>query len=347
MQDGQVILFFLQAVAEQYGRQPLALHPLRCHNPARKQLYHVEFANEPAWVMRAYHPSFIEDPTFPWLSRYPTLFEWLHAHATILDYLAQQRYPAPHVISTRTGAWIGTHQEWYILMTSFVDGDAKEATPAKIQALGASLGFLHTLHLPGETISKNEVGKSWWEPVTAISYALHHLSLIAEHIPAEWREAYAAFRSTFLFFQQRPQLLRMIIHGDCWAENGIRTQGEMAILIDWECAGSGLAIVDLGSLLLHCHWDQFDNAEYQPDIQRIAAVARGYCQWRQLPPDELAILVEAVRFSIAWRGALILSLIEYEGWHERLHQSLTQWWRWYTISEEIAHIAHPLFEHGQ
>jgi thiamine kinase-like enzyme len=81
--------------------------------------------------------------------------------------------------------------------------------------------------------------------------------------------------------------------------NGIRTQEERATLIDWECSGLGIAIADLGSLLLHCHFDQFDNLEYRPDPQRIAAVVQGYCHWRSPGSEELTVLLEAIRFSIS------------------------------------------------
>jgi Ser/Thr protein kinase RdoA (MazF antagonist) len=191
------------------------------------------------------------------------------------------------------------------------------------------------------------VGVSWWEYVTGIRDALDRLDSAAEALPAEWQEAHAAFLQTFHTFQQHPYLPTTLIHGDCWAENGIRTQGECATLIDWECAGLGIAIADLGSLLLHCHFDQIDNidvAEYHPDPQRIAAVVRGYCRWRSPGAEELAALLEAIRFSIAWRGALWCQSGAMYGWNEWPQQRLTRWWCWYAISEEIAHIARACIE---
>jgi Ser/Thr protein kinase RdoA (MazF antagonist) len=300
--------------------------------------------NKLSWVLRAYHRSFVEDEMFGWLSRYPSLFEWLQTRASILMYLTQQGYPVPLVVSAQAGAWIGFYQEWYMLMTTFVDGDAKETTPEKMQALAASLGCLHTLPLPEAPSAARSVGVSWWEPTTGIRDALDRLGSSAESIPTEWQEAHAAFLQTFHTFQQHPHIPRTLIHGDCWAENGIRTQEERATLIDWECAGLGIAIADLGSLLLHCHFDQFDNSEYRPDPQRIASVVQGYCLWRSPGSEELAVLLEAIRFSISWRGASLCQHGARHGWNEKLQQSLTRWWRWYAISEEIAHISRACIE---
>lgn len=336
--------FFLSAITELYGKQPQELHALRRNNPSWKRLYRVDHTNEPSWVLRTYHRSFVEDGFFGWFSRYPSLFEWLQTRASTLMYLAQRDYPVPLFIPTQAEAWIGEYQEWYMFMTAFVEGDAKETTPEKMQALGASLGSLHTIPLPEVSSTTKSVGVSWWEPVTGIRDVLDRLGSSAGSIPPEWQEAHAAFLHTFHTFQQRPGLPMTLIHGDCWAGNGIRTQEERATLIDWECAGLGIAIADLGALLLSCHFDQFDNAEYHPDPQRIAAVVQGYCYWRSPVPEELAILLEAIRFSIAWRGALFCQSGTRHGWNEWPQQALTRFWRWYAISEEIAHIAHACIE---
>jgi Ser/Thr protein kinase RdoA (MazF antagonist) len=342
MQDST---FFLEAIAELYKKQPLALHPLHRNNPVWKRLYRVDFTNETSWVLRAYHRSFVDDPMFHLFSRYSSLFEWLQTRATLLVYLTQQRYPAPAMLPCQTGALIGIYQEWYLFMTTFVEGDAKEASPEKMQQLGAALGYLHTLPPPEAADLEGRRSVSWWEPDSGIAYALNCLDRVAERIPEEWNEASIIFRNILLFFQERQQLAKTITHADCWAENGLQTQGDIAMLIDWECAGLGLAIIDIGSLLLYCHFDQFDNPEYHTDAQRIAAVIDGYCRKRQIPPNELEILVEAVRFNIAWRGAWTLGRIEHKGWHERLHRFLTILWRWYALSEEIVHIAYEQIEH--
>lgn len=329
-------VFFLSTVREQYGKHPVALHPLRRNAPNGKRLYRIDYADGSSWVLRSHHRQFIENDLFGWMSRSPDLLEWLQTRASLLNYLAQFDYPVPLVVPTRTGAWIGVYQEWYLFMTTFVEGDPKETTPEKMQALGASLGCLHTLPVS----QASQVGVSWWDAPSGLLDALDRLDIATQSLPARWREAHTAFLQTFHTFQRHPHLPITLIHGDCWAENGIRTEAERATLIDWECAGRGIAVADLGSLLLHCHFDQFDAPSYQPDPERIAAVVRGYKRWRSLSASELALLLEAIRFSISWRGALLCRYGATSGWEGWPEERLTRWWRWYEISEEIAHLSH-------
>ncbi|HZR40803.1 MAG TPA: phosphotransferase [Ktedonobacteraceae bacterium] len=344
------IAFFLEAVTDLYGKQPIALHLIHRNFPPEKRLYRIDFANKRSWILRAYHRSFVDNGIFRWFSHYPSLSEWLQTQANTLTYLAQHGYPVPHIVPTRTGKLIGLYQDWYILTAIFVEGDARDTSPEKMHALGASLGYLHTMPLPETPSLTSSIGISWWEPHAAIPLSLDQLHSVADHIPAEWREAHAAFTRTFQYFQQHSQLARTIIHADCWAENGIQTQEHEATLIDWECAGLGIAITDLGSLLLHCHFDQRDLLEhqkwpeYQPDPRRIAAVVNGYRRWRQLPPDELDALLDAIRFSIAWRGLWFFLNGVSHGWLEGLQQALRRQWRWYAITEEIARLSRAYFE---
>lgn len=339
--------FFLTAIEEQYGLQKHTLHLLRTNDPNEKRLFRVDYNNKPLYVLRAYHHSFVHTDLFSLLSRYSSLSTWLQAQASLLVHLAQQGYPAPQVVPSSTGTLVATYQDWSLLMITFVEGNAREATPEKMETLGAALGHLHTLPFP-ETSDK--IGISWWELHAAIPFALHQFDTQAQHIPTEWQEDYRAYLATFRYFQQRPPLASTLIHADCWAENGIRTLADEVTLIDWECAGLGTAIIDLGTLLLHCHFDQRDTYEHQyipdyhPDPLRIAAVVKGYRRWRQPAPDELHALLEAVRFSIAWRGVWFLLLSTRTGWPAGLQQVLRRWRRWYTISEDIACISRACFE---
>jgi Ser/Thr protein kinase RdoA (MazF antagonist) len=296
--------------------------------------------------MRAYKQSYNTSDIYHWLSRSSSLVEWLQARARILTYLATQDYPAPIPIPTQTGALIGKHEEWHILMTTFVNGDAKDARAEKIAALSASLGHLHTLALPP---SQNLLADSWW-PQACMHDGLTRLTSSAGVVPGEWHAFYNACLQTFHSFLDQSPLPQTLIHGDCWAENGVQTHENQGLLIDWECAGVGISVLDFGSLLLHCHFDQMDRFEqsippqYEPDPQRIMAVVNGYSCWRHLSSEEDAVLLEAIRFSIAWRGVWFFSLMEKGGLNEWLEGALKRWNRWYMISEEIARLSHIALE---
>jgi Ser/Thr protein kinase RdoA (MazF antagonist) len=101
-----------------------------------------------------------------------------------------------------------------------------------------------------------------------------------------------------------------LVHGDARAGNAVQTAPRQVTLIDWEAAGLGLPVLDLGNCLAECHLDASlppDRPEawlVQPGEQRIAAVARGYSRFRALSPAERELLPDAVRFGAAFVGAI-------------------------------------------
>ena len=66
------------------------------------------------------------------------------------------------------------------------------------------------------------------------------------------------------------------MHGDPWPGNAIHTAQDQVTLIDWENAGLGLPLLDLGFCLLECHLDvgppgnQPSARHIQPDENRVS-----------------------------------------------------------------------------
>jgi Ser/Thr protein kinase RdoA (MazF antagonist) len=114
-------------------------------------------------------------------------------------------------------------------------------------------------------------------------------------------------------------------------------------LIDWDCAGIGPAILDVGYLLLACHLGKPQLPAIQADEQCIAAVVHGYCQQRKPSAAELSMLEETVLYDIARRAGLEKHLSTLSsGWAEEV------WWQKrlarYRVGPEIAAIARHYFE---
>jgi thiamine kinase-like enzyme len=103
-----------------------------------------------------------------------------------------------------------------------------------------------------------------------------------------------------------------VVHGDPWPGNAIQTAPDQVTLIDWENAGLGMPLLDLGYCLLECHLDAGPPAgqpaawHIQPDEDRIAALAAGYSRWRRLQAAEQEMLLEGIRFAAAYVGAIHL-----------------------------------------
>jgi Ser/Thr protein kinase RdoA (MazF antagonist) len=236
-----------------------------------------------------------------------TPLDWLVTRAATLDYLERGGYPAPRLVRTRSGDLVGLDGIWLTLATSYVEGAALRPSVEQLGMLGGALGRLHSLGVVGET----GPGPAVWYPDEAIPVTLARLDRVAELVPPGWQEMYGLFRETVLAL--RSALGRLppgLVHGDVWAANAVQTGPGQVTLIDWECGGLGLPVLDLGNCLLECLLDAEPAGpgpgawHVQPDEGRIAAVAAGYGAWRVLSPGERAVLLPAVRFGTAYVGAI-------------------------------------------
>ena len=173
---------------------------------------------------------------------------------------------------------------------------------------------------PAESLSS-----SWWNTTYSIPHALEKLNTVASSVSITHINLYEAIHRTLYVLQDRiPRLPETIIHGDCWAPNAVRSAENEVVLIDWECAGRGAAILDIGALLLRCQYNQHGEIPTEVETTRITSVISGYVQWRLPIQDELDILLEAIRFSIVWGGAWIFTRASSDGWPPKIERLLAR-----------------------
>ena len=253
------------------------------------------------------------------------MVDWLTSRAATLSWLAESGYPAPRVVSTRSGDLVGVAGAWLTLATTFVPGSVLAPDHRQLGMLGDALGRLHSIPADVDGDPGVPVGRSAWDPGGAIPATWRRLDSVEPLLPAQWRPLFESFRQTVDAVRQQAGVLpRAVVHGDAWPGNAIMAGaggeaaggeaagGEAAggeaevILIGWEASGAGLPLLDLGHCLLECHLnpDQPQAWRIQPDDQRIAAVAEGYARRRALAPAELELLLHGIRFGVAFVGAI-------------------------------------------
>ena len=234
--------------------------------------------------------------------------DWLRSRAATLDWLAEHAYPAPRVIRTRSGDLVGLAGIWATLATTYVTGTPLRPGTGQLRLLGEALGRLHAL---GEAGGGAATGRAAWDPETAIPAALGRLEAVESLAPADWRPLLDQFRAVLIAVRQRaPALPSSVVHGDPWPGNAIHSGPDQVTLIDWENAGLGLPLLDLGFCLTEGHLDvglptnQPSAWHIRPDENRVAAIAAGYSSRRQLQPAEKDLLLEGIRFPAAYVGAI-------------------------------------------
>ncbi len=312
-------------VQDQYLSGPIQLQQIAEYTFEDRGIYRVLFDDGQSYVLRAFRFDVRED---------------LLSQAALLTYLEHQEYFAPHVLHTLAGSSVALYENWMALMVSYVDGMLADFSPEQLTLLGTQIGKLHA---QSEHILDNPYR-------SAFPYSRLHpqqLQISASYAPQEeqlpevLRELYQASIATIATLQQAVQLPITLLHGDCWPHNAVIDENRRLTLIDWDCAGLGPAILDVGYLLLSCHLGKPQLPMMHADPLLIEAVMRGYYQQRQLTKYELSVLREAVHFETARRVIADTMLTNRaDDWQNdvRIQKGLAR----FAVSDEIARIAQEL-----
>ena len=330
-------------IERHYATQVLKLHPLA---QGWKAVYRVERADGPDWVVRAFPPPDDDSP--------PVSVTGL---AAMLLWLEQQAYPAERVVKSADQASVTQHGDWQVLITTFLQGIQQHWSPASgafqacgqvadavpvaygtdvYQALGAALGRLHTYQAeatlpPAGMLPSREL--RW------VAGLLADVQGVPPHLQAQYEHLVATVQAT----SYGEDLPFTVIHNDPNLDNVVVTQAGDVLLIDWESAGLGPAVIDVGVILSNC----FDKHAARIQFAAIEALVDGYCQHRRLSRAELDYLPAAIRFP---RLVLLAGYFP-----QRVDQSLgddeliygatyPQWQAQYAASDEIAAFARARFE---
>jgi Ser/Thr protein kinase RdoA (MazF antagonist) len=250
-------------------------------NPLRG-IYRVQDAQDRSWVMR--------------LSQYPeTVDAFTHA-ADLLDWLTHRSYPAPSVRRTADQQLVGLIDGWAVMFLSYVAGTVLTTPSAEeLGALAQTVGRLHRLR--GDT--QHSFAHSRCHP-THIATAAQQLAKHSAKVPEAFQTLVADLHAAMRSLQQLRQRL-CLTHGDCWYANAIKADDGRLTLIDWDHAGIGLPLLDLGNLLLTAHFDLRQPLYLEADDTKIRAMMQGYQQECQISAREKASIVDAMRFLLAFQ----------------------------------------------
>lgn len=121
----------------------------------------------------------------------------------------------------------------------------------------------------------------------------------------------------------------------------VHTDQNQIVFIDWDGAGLGPAIMDLGYLLLNCHVGQPEWPVIIPDQKRIGDVLDGYCYHRTLTDGEIDALSAAIGFTKCHHNIKALPAVIPGDW--QTNRELTRFHKRYEIVPEISKIATRIF----
>ena len=280
--------FFSSLLEAHYDLRVRALRPLVV--TAEKRAYRVETAHGGPLVLRA--------------SAQVRAAIDAQAHAATLAFLAGQRYPAARVVIERAGAVVAEAEGWQLLVTTFVEGAPLAFGSAHLHLLGARLGELHALDPVAAALAVPPLQRAGMLPTNELAWALGQLRVVEALVPQSRRARYDWLLGAIDALDRCEGLPIVVIHNDAHPGNAIVAPDGAVVLIDWEGAGFGPAIVDLGFLISSCDISVPWAPPLPPDPARLRAIIAGYRQHRQLNDAELARLPDAIRFRALVFGAV-------------------------------------------
>lgn len=316
--------FLIESIRVWYRVQVISLR--RLPSDSGKHIYQVNLAHGVRWILR------VGDEASK-----TALVELAH----LLTFFAQKNYPAERLVLTGEQTAMVAVDDWHLLITTFLTGTPLDYTPASLSLLGAIVGQLHALKPalsyvppPADMLPSGE-----------LAFAQQQLVAIAPLVPPQYSVQYELLENALSSIDYGLKLPTTLIHNDCHPANALVTASGQVTLFDWEGAGMGPAILDVGFLLLNCDgkapWKPLSTTPLHPDEERLRAVIAGYCQYHQLCTDELDYLLSALRFRSLVFGACSFATAiaqrenaEFSRW----------WWRRYCMAEEIADMARSYFE---
>lgn len=320
--NNRLALTQIQTLLElEYGLAAPTLTSLHQFEHDDRGVYRVDAPGHPPYVLRAYQ-------------RERAAVSHLAGSATTLLFLEEADFPAPRIHRTKYEELIGQMQGWSTLLLTYFPGEMAGSTVAEFQQLGALLARLHCLDI---TQTSYPLPPCRWQPNQKIADWLTQLQAVAPAVPPELQGLHAFSIAILSQVLQWPSMPTGLLHADPNSFNAIRTSIDERILIDWDGAGVGPALLDLGYLLLTAHatlplwpWIEANGA-------LIAAIMRGYRLVRPLAEQEWRALPIAVCFNDAvWAAQAIPQIIDRD-W--RQNRTLTRFGTRYPMLAAIGEIA--------
>lgn len=224
--------------------------------------------------------------------------EQLENEQRILHVLAKHHYKySPGAFETLEGALVYRHKDYYGVVFPFIHGKAPEITSDVCHQIGEALAELHSLDIDREDLESIR-------PYDHVGYGGMHIYeyTLEKDAAPDFVKAFGRCFPNQLQTVPYDMFPGGIIHGDLYFDNSLFKDGKLATLLDFEQAGRGRFILDIGIAISGgCLTDDKLNI----DDELVAKFIKGYETIRPLSTLEKEYLNTSILvgfFSIAlWR----------------------------------------------
>ncbi len=194
----------------------------------------------------------------------------------VFDFLKAKSFQnIPTLLKTKEGENYQNLDGKFVYVMERIDGNAPERTPKNWARLGEIAAKLHDISdYPYKTLFTVELEMpKFTETATKLSFAEEYMTLV-ESLP------------------NFSGLSTSLIHTDIGPHNAVQRKDAVIVLTDWDDAGVGITILDLGFPLI-CH---FVTHELEFEKEKASAFYNAYFAKRDLSDKEKTLIFDAGLF---------------------------------------------------
>jgi len=211
------------------------------------------------------------------------------AEIDVLRFLEASSYAAARVLPSRDNGCLISMGETCGYLTSYIPGRAPSASPESARELGRTAGRLHSLETAGHDLQPTLF--------TVSAERDRFRRLDSDPSVSNW-EGYELVRkplqTSWESISDLDSVPSALVHTDILYENAVQTPDGGMVLIDWDGAGIGPAVQDVGYALLN-HAVSIEGQALPPDSS--VSFLKAYLAERPLDTSEWDALSDALIFA--------------------------------------------------
>lgn len=243
----------------------------------------------------------------------------LESDITVLKFLEEKEFPAPKVIQSLKSQNIFTYGIQTGFVTSFIEGKHPILNNQTIEKTAILIAKLHSLK-----ISPN-IPISTWNISEGNKLVAQNIQQLSSQKIEHWDEIIPQLTEAFKQLPDLTNLPPVLIHTDIGINNTIESSNGTLTFIDWDDAGVGQSVIDIGNVLSQVLISFKDNESLDPifDEELAKVFLDAYQVIRPLSHGEKKQIVTGMQFC-----ALSYVLLE---WIPKI--ALQNWKRYAFIKE--------------
>lgn len=217
----------------------------------------------------------------------------LESDIAVLKFLEEQNYPASRIKPTKDGKSLFEFNNQSGLVTSYIEGKHPELNAGTIENIGILMAQLHSLPI------SSEIPKSTWNVIEGRKLINQNIRNLSSQKIEHWDEIIPQLTQAFDELPDLTELPPVLIHTDIGPNNAIESSDGKLSLIDWDDAGVGQSVVDIGNVLSQILISFKDNESLEPQFDQELAEAffKGYQSIRQLNDEEKQNITAGMEFA--------------------------------------------------